>query len=98
MGHQYARQRFSSASCAAGDSPCASSTTLQCVVVNIAAPPDAEAVALSEVTSSAAALTPLITVRSRAESKPVCNKQIWIGGGARRCVFSANGSYSSQPG
>ena len=51
------RQRFSNASWAAGDSPCASSTTLQCVVVNIAAPPDAEPVALGEVTSSAAALT-----------------------------------------
>src|SRR5947199_1802549 len=32
------RQSFSSASCAAGDSPCASSTTLQCVVANTAAP------------------------------------------------------------
>src|SRR5205814_4826032 len=32
------RQSFSSASCAAGDSPCASSTTLQCVVANTPAP------------------------------------------------------------
>src|SRR5215831_9258159 len=38
MGRQYVRQSFSSASCAAGDSPCASSTTLQCVVVNATAP------------------------------------------------------------
>src|SRR6266568_3802875 len=38
MGRQYVRQSFSSASCAAGDSPCASSTTLQCVVANTAAP------------------------------------------------------------
>src|SRR6266436_541039 len=37
MGRQYMRQSFSSASCAAGDSPCASSTTLQCVVANTAA-------------------------------------------------------------
>src|SRR2546423_4472930 len=34
IGRQYVRQSFSSASCAAGDSPCASSTTLQWVVVN----------------------------------------------------------------
>src|SRR5205823_6867112 len=37
MGRQYVRQRFSSASCAAGDSPFASSTTLQWVVVNATA-------------------------------------------------------------
>src|SRR6266853_4455340 len=37
MGRQYVRQSFSSASCAAGDSPCASSTTLQCVVANTVA-------------------------------------------------------------
>src|SRR5436190_24079922 len=34
LGRQYVRQSFSSASGAAGDSPCASSTTLQWVVVN----------------------------------------------------------------
>src|SRR5437773_5326781 len=39
MGRQYVRQSFSSASCAAGDSPCASRTTLQCVVANATAPP-----------------------------------------------------------
>src|SRR5215471_20329522 len=35
IGRQYVRQSFSSASCAAGDSPCASNTTLQWVVVNV---------------------------------------------------------------
>jgi hypothetical protein len=64
------RQSLSSACCAAGDSPCASKTTLQWVVVKAIAPTDAGPVALSEVTSSGAALTPVITVRSRAESKP----------------------------
>jgi len=51
------RQRSSSASCAAGDSLCAVSTTLQCVVVNAAGPTDGEPVALSEVASPGAALT-----------------------------------------
>src|SRR5436190_23111629 len=37
-GRQYVRQSFSSASCAAGDALCASSTTLQCVVAKMAAP------------------------------------------------------------
>ena len=67
------RQSLSSACCAAGDSPRASKTTLQWVVVKAIPPADAGPVALSEVTSSGAALTPVITVRSRAESKPACN-------------------------
>jgi hypothetical protein len=57
IGRQYVRQSFSSASCAAGDSPCASITTLQCVVVN-AAPPCClavgEPIAVNEVTPSSA--------------------------------------------
>src|SRR5215469_8791054 len=58
MGRQYVRQSFSSASCAAGDSLCASSTTLQCVVVNAAARDCSLArLAVVEVTSSGAALT-----------------------------------------
>src|SRR5437868_5630284 len=58
MGRQYVRQSFSSASSAAGDSPCASNTTLQCVVVN-ATPPccPLASVAAVEVTSWGAALT-----------------------------------------
>ena len=58
MGRQYMRQSFSSASCAAGDSPCASSTTLQCVVVN-AKPPFCSLAPLVVVgvTSSEAGLT-----------------------------------------
>src|SRR6266576_5010914 len=67
------RQSLSSASCAAADSPRDSKTTLQCVVVKAIAPADTGPVALSEVTSSGAALTPVITVKSRAESKPACN-------------------------
>ena len=43
---------------------------LQCVVLNAAGLADAGPVALSEVRSSGAALTPVITVRSRTESKP----------------------------
>jgi hypothetical protein len=62
MGRQYVRQSFSNASCAAGDSPCASSTTLQCVVVN-ATPPSCllAIVAVVEVTSSGAG----VTIRSK---------------------------------
>src|SRR6266480_981173 len=58
MGPQYVRQSFSSASCAAGDSPCASSTTLQCVVVK-AMPPfcPLARVVVAEVTSWGAPLT-----------------------------------------
>src|SRR6476660_106470 len=64
MGRQYVRQSFSSASCAAGDSPCASNTTLQCVVVN-AKPPSCPLAPLVvvEVTSSGAGLT----VRSKSK-------------------------------
>src|SRR5262245_37365824 len=59
IGRQYVRQSFSSASCAAGDSPCASSTTLQCVVVNAAPPESARLASLAvvDVTSWGAALT-----------------------------------------
>src|SRR6266576_1461517 len=67
------RQSLSSASCAAADSPRDSSTTLQCVVVKAIAPADTGPVALSEVTSSGAALTAVITVKSSAESKPAGN-------------------------
>src|SRR5204863_5322784 len=49
MGRQYVRQSFSSASCAAGDSPCASSTTLQCVVANTPVPWTLSPVALTPV-------------------------------------------------
>jgi hypothetical protein len=57
-GRQYVRQSFSSASCAAADSPCASRTMLQCVVTN-AAPPccSLAPVAVVEVTSLGAPLT-----------------------------------------
>src|SRR5213083_690221 len=86
IGRQYMRQSFSSASCAAGDSPCASSTTLQCVVVN-AAPlccsVAAEPIGVSEVASSSAgtlrskekvatksSLHPLTTNANKAASSP----------------------------
>src|SRR6266513_254418 len=67
------RQSLSSASCAAADSPRDSSTTRQCVVVKAIAPRNGVPAALSEVTSSGATLTPVITVKSRAESKPASN-------------------------
>src|SRR4029077_4385976 len=57
MGRQYVRQSFSSASSAAGDSPCASSTTVQCVVQKAVAPycpAAAESIPVSEVTLSSA--------------------------------------------
>jgi hypothetical protein len=51
----YLRQSFSSAASAAGDSPWASSTTLQCVVAKATAPPSAlPPIGPSEVTSSSA--------------------------------------------
>src|SRR6266542_180676 len=56
MGRQYVRQSFSSASSAAGDSPCASSTTLQCVVANGTAPfCTFPPIAVNDVASSSAA-------------------------------------------
>src|ERR1043166_8263117 len=54
MGRQYVRQSFSSASCAAGDSPCASSTTLQCVVANTPVPWTLSPVALTPVNGCSA--------------------------------------------
>src|SRR5215470_19706240 len=59
MGRQYVRHSFSSASCAAGDSPCASSTMLQCVVVNAAPPESAllSSLAVVDVTLWGVALT-----------------------------------------
>src|SRR6266566_3039159 len=99
MGRQYVRQRFSNASWAAGDSPCASSTTLQCVVVNIAAPPDAEPVALSEVTSSAAALTLESQSKGVLKASLHVTKQTSIRGAARRCTCLApTARIQSQPG
>jgi len=67
MGRQYVRQSFSSASCAAGDSPWASSTTLQCVVAN-ATPPccPLASVAAVEVTSWG----PALTARSKEKIAP----------------------------
>jgi len=74
MGRQYVRQSFSSASCAAGDSPCASSTTLQCVVVKTAPPcGPLTPVAVVEVTSSGAGLTCTIQVKNRSKSKRACS-------------------------
>src|SRR4029077_13643601 len=60
IGRQYVRQSFSSASCAAADSPCASNTTLQCVVVNAAEPFCAlPPTPVSEVTSPQADTLPI---------------------------------------
>src|SRR5437868_8137659 len=69
MGRQYMPQSFSSAACAAGDSPCASRTTLHCVVVKAIPPRDSGPIAVSEITSSAAALTPA------NHSKKACRNQ-----------------------
>src|SRR5947208_9743274 len=49
MGRQYVRHSFSSAPCAAGDSPCASSTIVQCVVANTAGLQTISPVVLREV-------------------------------------------------
>jgi len=55
MGRQYVRQSLSSASCAAGESPCACNTIVQWVVANATAPFCAlELIALDEVASSLA--------------------------------------------
>src|SRR6266480_6009365 len=71
MGRQYVRQSFSSASCAAGDSPCASSTTLQCVVANSAGPWTVSPVALSDVNEcSAGGILP-------SKQRPL-ERQAWI--------------------
>ena len=66
------RQSFSSASSAAGDSRCASSTTLQCVVVN-AAPPycPLAPIPVGEVISSGESAHIAIQVKTRSRSKPV---------------------------
>src|SRR4029453_6810164 len=69
IGRQYVRQSFASASCAAADSPCASNTTLQCVVVNAAEPFCAlPPTPVSEVTSPQGG-TLGIQVKSCPESK-----------------------------
>src|SRR4029077_3505193 len=54
MGRQYVRQSFSRAFWAAGDSPCASSTTLQCVVAKIPGERTVSSVALADVNQCSA--------------------------------------------
>src|SRR6266496_1672543 len=73
MGRQYVRQSFSSAFCAARDSPCAVRTTLQWVVANATAPfcpAAARTIVLSEAPLSLAS-TLRSKQKSRAEGKTI---------------------------